>query len=89
MSWGWGVILSKCQKQNFDTKSSTESEIVGVSDYLQNVIWARMFLEAQGFTIKENILFQDNKSAIKIEENGKVYSGQKTKHMDNIFLDQG
>ena len=72
MSWGWGVILSKCQKQNFDTKSSTESEIVGVSDYLQNVIWARMFLEAQGFTIKENILFQDNKSAIKIEENGKV-----------------
>ena len=51
MSLGWGVILSKCQKQKLNMKSSTEAEIVGVSDYLLNVIWARMFLEAQGFTI--------------------------------------
>ena len=30
--WGWGVILSKYQKQKLNTKSSTESEIVGVSN---------------------------------------------------------
>jgi len=37
-----------------------------VSDYLPNVIWGRMFLEAQGYKIKENILYQDNQAAIKI-----------------------
>ena len=67
MSWGWGVLLSKFQKQHFDTNSSTENKIVGVRYYLPNVIWLRMFLEAQGFVIKVNILFQDNQSAIKIE----------------------
>jgi len=86
MSWGWGVLLTKCQKQKLNTKSSTEGEIVGVSDFLPNVIWARMFLEAQGFEIKKNILYQDNQSSIKIEKNGKKSSGQKTKHMDNRYF---
>ena len=86
MSWGWGVLLTKCQKQKLNTKSSTEGEIVGVSDFLPNVIWARMFLEAQGFEIKKNILYQDNQSSNKIEKNGKRSSGQKTKHMDNRYF---
>ena len=86
MSWGWGVLLNKCQKQKLNSKSSTEAEIVGVRDYLPNVMWTRMFLEAQGFKIEENIPFRDNQSAIKIEENGKASIGQKTKHMDNRYL---
>ena len=86
MSWGWGVLLTKCQKQKLNTKSSTEGEIVGVSDYLPNIIWARMFLEAQGYTLKENILHQDNMSAIQIERNGKRSSGKQTKHMDNRYF---
>ena len=45
-----------------------------------------MFLEAQGFLIEENILYQDNQSAIKIEENGKRSSGQKTKHFDTRYF---
>jgi hypothetical protein len=86
ISFGWGVLLTKCQKQKLNTKSSTEAEIVGVSDYLPNMIWARMFLGEQGFILKENILYQDNQSAIKIEKNGKRSSGQKTKHMDNRYF---
>ena len=43
MSWGWGVVLSMCKKQKLNTKSSSESEIVGVSDYLRNVIWGKCF----------------------------------------------
>ena len=38
------------------------------------------------FTIKKNVLYQDNESAIKIEDNGKTSSGQKTKHMDNKYF---
>jgi len=86
MSWGWGVVLSMCKKQKLNTKSSTEGEIVGVSDYLSNVIWGKMFLEAQGYKIKENILYQDNQAAMKILKNGKTSSGQKTKHMDARYF---
>ena len=45
-----------------------------------------MFLEAQGFVLEENILYQDNQSAMLIEKNGKCSSGQKTKHMDNRYF---
>jgi hypothetical protein len=86
ISFGWGVLLTKCQKQKLNTKSTTEGEIVGVSDFFPNMILARMFLEEQGFTLKENILYQDNQIAIKIEKNGKRSSGQKTKHMNNRYF---
>ena len=49
ISFGWGVLVTKCQKQKLNTKSSTEGEIVGGSDYLPSIIWTRMFLEGQGY----------------------------------------
>ena len=78
--------MTKCQKQKLNVKSSTEGEIVGVSDYLPNMIWGRMFIEAQGYPMEELVLYQDNQSAIKIKKNGKRSSGQKTKHMDNRYF---
>lgn len=81
-SFGWGVLMTMCQKQKLMVKSSTEGETVGASDFLPNMIWARMFLEEQGYRLVENILFQDNQSAIKLEKNGRMSSGRKTKHMD-------
>ena len=35
------------------------------------VLWVRHFLEMQGYTVKDNIVYQDNLSAIKLEKNGK------------------
>jgi len=85
-SFGWGVLLTMCQKQKLNVKSSTEGETVGASDYLPNMIWARMFLEEQGFSLEENILYQDNQSAMKLELNGRMSCGKKTKHMDNRYF---
>ena len=70
ISFGWGVLLAKCQKQKTYTKSSTEGEVVGVSDFLPNLIWALMFLQAQSFILQNNILYQDNQSAMKYESHG-------------------
>ena len=86
MSWRWGVLLTKRQKQKLNTKRSTEGEIVGLSDYLPNVIWARMFLEELGNILKENIAYQDNISAMKVAKNGKQSSGQKIKHINNRYF---
>ena len=42
-----------------------------------------MFLEEQGYPLEENILFQDNQSAMKLELNRRMSSSRKTKHMNN------
>ena len=86
ISFGWGVLLTKCQKQKLNTRSSTEGEVVGVSDYLPNTIWARMFLGAQGYILVQNVLHQDNQASMKLEINGRKSSGQKTKHMDQRYF---
>jgi hypothetical protein len=39
-------------------------------------------MEAQGYQAKDNVLFQDNKSAILLEKNGKASSSKRTKHIN-------
>ena len=79
---GTGALMCKSTKQKLNTKSSTEAEVVGASDFLPSAIWTRMFLQAQGFVLTENFFLQDNKSAILLELNGRGSSGQKTRHID-------
>lgn len=81
-SLGRGVIMAKSSKQKLNTKSSTEAEVVGASDYLPNNIWARNFMGAQGYDILENSVMQDNQSAMRLEMNGRVSAGQKSRHID-------
>jgi hypothetical protein len=68
MSMGAGVIYGSSTRQKLTTKSSTEAELVGASDVMPQVLWTRYFLEAQGYGISENIVYQDNKSAILFEK---------------------
>ena len=46
------------------------------------MLWTRYFLEAQFYGIEENILYQDNMSAILLEKNGKKSSTKNTKHIN-------
>ena len=82
MSLGIGGFVPKSRKQKLNTKSSTEAELVGASDYLPNTMWAKNFLEAQGYDIVENYLEQDNESAIKMEKNGRSSAGPRSRHID-------
>ena len=81
MTLGKGMALSMSRKQKINGKSSNESELIGVDDALPQILWTRYFLEAQGHEVKENIIYQDNKSAILLEVNGKGSSSKRTKHM--------
>jgi hypothetical protein len=53
VSCGIGAVMSKSSKQKLNTKSSTEAELVGASGYLPYPIWAKKFLAAQGYALKE------------------------------------
>ena len=46
------------------------------------ILWTRLFLEAQGYSVSENIIYQDNQAAILLEKNGKASSGKRTKHIN-------
>jgi hypothetical protein len=81
MSLGRGMAMSYSWKQKINTKSSTEAEIVGVDDSLTYILWARYFLQAQGYDMEPSLLYQDNISAILLETNGKASSSKRTKHI--------
>jgi hypothetical protein len=46
------------------------------------ILWTRYFLLSQGYGIVENLLLQDNKSAILLERNGKASSSKRTRHIN-------
>ena len=82
MSFGTGGIMCKSSKQKLNTKSSTEAEVVGASDYLPNTIWMQRFLREQGYNVSESFYEQDNESAIKLEKNGQMSAGAKSRHIN-------
>jgi hypothetical protein len=43
-------------------------------------------MKAQGYVIKDNVLFQDNKSSILLENNGKASSRKQTKQTKHINI---
>ena len=85
MSLGKGSIQSVSTKQKTNSRSSTEAELVSVDDIISKVLWTKLFLDAQDYKIKQNIVLRDNTSSMKLEANGKMSSGKRTRHF-NIKL---
>ena len=48
--------------------------------------WTRLFLEAQGYDVTDNIIYQDKKIAILLEKNSKSTSGKCTKHINMQYF---
>jgi hypothetical protein len=82
LSLGKGAAYSASTKQKINTKSSTEAELVGVDDGMPMVMWTRNFLQAQGYKVNDNVVYQDNQSAMLLERNGRASSGRRTRHID-------
>ena len=82
ISLGHGAVHAKSSKQKLNSKSSTETELIGLSDYLSQVLWIRNFLVAQGYnTLEPAIIFQDNISAMTMASKGK-HIGETTRHIN-------
>ena len=82
---GRGSILCKSCKQQIVSKSSTETELIGTSDFLSLVIQVRDFLLEQGYNIQPAIIQQDNKSTITMIEHGRPTS-DRTRHIHVRFF---
>jgi len=81
MMLGQGCFYVQSAKQKLVSKSSTEAEIIAVSDALSEVIWARNFLLAQGIEVGPAVVYQDNKSTMALIDKGRSTSSR-TRHIN-------
>ena len=85
ISVGKGPVFAKSGKQKLMSKSSTESELIGLSDSFPQVIWTRNFLIAQGYNLEPCTVYQDNMSTIAMVKKGRSTS-ERTRHINIRFF---
>ena len=76
-----GPVHCKSAKQQIVTKSSTEAELVALSDSASQGLHLRQFVIAQGYTCGPVTLYQDNMSTMALVERGRS-AGERTRHID-------
>ena len=87
MSLGRGAIYcSTSNKQKMVARSSTEAELIATHDVMPQVMWTQHFMKAQGHDVGMSTLYQDNKSAMLLEMNGRGSSGKRTRHINIRFF---
>jgi hypothetical protein len=57
MSLSKGATISFLNKLKINTKSSTKSEVIGANQALSSILHTHYFIKAQGYSIKQNIVF--------------------------------
>ena len=92
LSVGYGKMMLMSCKQKLVTKSLMEAKFLGVDDSMMFIMWAQFFFQEQTKDIPDtsklkdlgnnNIIEQDNTSAIQLEQNGKESSTKQTCHIN-------
>jgi hypothetical protein len=80
MSLGRGPINVKTATQKINTKSSTEAELVTLSDASSKTAYQCNFMESLDFKITPAVIYQDNMSTMALAYNGRSNS-DRTKHI--------
>jgi hypothetical protein len=83
---GGGLSLGRGFPIVRSTKQKLNTWIVGADDLMPNICWNRYFMKAQGYGVKDNVLFQENKSSIILEKNDKASSSKRMKHINIRYL---
>jgi Reverse transcriptase (RNA-dependent DNA polymerase) len=73
-------VHCKSTKQSIMTKSSTEAELVALSDSANQGLFLRNFLHHQGYDLGPVILYQDNMSTMGLLARGRS-GAEKTRHI--------
>ena len=76
-----GPVYAKSSKQKIVTKSSTEAELVGLSDTASQAIHLRNFVVAQGYDVGPVVIYQDNMSCMALMKRGSPGS-ERSRHIN-------
>ena len=80
MAFGRGSVTGIAKKHKINANSSTKAGLVGTNEALLQMLWTQYFIEAQGFTIDESMLFHNNLRAALLEQNMMASISKRTKH---------
>ena len=86
MPMGLGITFGSHSNKTFNTKSSTEPELVGASDYVTYNIWYIMFMHNQECLHKSNEISEQPKRHEDEDEWEKLFYWQPTPCRYHIFL---
>ena len=75
------AIHCKSSKQQIVTKSSTEAELVGLSDSANHGLHVSNFLINIGYSLGPEIIYQDNTSCMALVEKGRS-AAQRRRHIN-------
>lgn len=81
MVLGRGAVLRPSLKYKLNVNISTKLDLVGAHDELDMVLLSNNCIEAKGCTVENSKLYEDNNSAILMENNVRSPSSKKTKHI--------
>lgn len=76
-----GAVHCKSAKQSSMSKSSTEAELIALSDSANQALYLRWFLIDQGYAMRPVTLYQDNTSTMALVARGKP-GAERTRHID-------
>jgi|ERR1700722_4537967 len=81
MQFGHGMVTWSSKRQAIVVLSSTESEYIGLTHVLKEILWVRQFLGKliSKFTMPTKLL-SDNQGAITLAKNNKFHA--QSKHID-------
>ena len=84
MTIGRGALINVSRKHKLNVGSSTELELVSIANVLGIMMWSKHSMKSQGYTIENNVLYQDNKSTL--AKSGRILAGKASKHTKNRFF---
>ena len=64
------------KRQQINTTSSNEAEVVGVHESMQAILWMCYFLDAQGYPLRPTHVHQDKLSGKQLETKGRAVSSK-------------
>ena len=67
-------------------KSTTDAEVVAADNKMVLILWTKLFIEAHGYDVIENVLYQDNKNAILLETNRRKNTGKKSRALNVCYF---
>ena len=82
---GNACVYHKSSKQKMNSKSSTEAELINLSDAVPMTIWCNNFLKALAYEMPAAYMLQDNISTITMVNRG-THIGESTRHIDIRFF---
>jgi hypothetical protein len=86
LTLGGGAVSSYFRKIKLNTRSSTETKLVGADMYIPEILWSLLFMHSQGYDMEVIELCQDSKSTQLLIQKGRFFRGKKTKHIKAKFV---